>query len=396
MADKKISQLSSYSPINDKVIFPMSYVTSDNKFKTGHTSAKDIKDFVFTYVNENIDIPEVDLSSYASLSYVEDNYIGKGEAIVSVSGNENSFVINGTKYTLSANENGILSVAPFVPVSFTSLSVSPSTLGTTGNDDKTTNYVGTAYNAGTVQKTVTTENITLTINVQNPQGKEFSYVFKNEKGEELATGTSNNTTSVSHVVSAADYFANGAAKTINAGNYTWGTSSQTSTIACNSNKNTNSDGAANETFSAVVTAENIDGNSAAVTKTAKVTGGQSCVVSRTGKVCVVYRVSYTNADGDLSYYSDSNLGGDIAYGSSYNGKVLSARTALAGGTTPYVLIPTCLSKDLKVFDPDLGSSITNWLNVGTVDYNYNNTASINYQVWSPGAIGGAAAVKLTL
>lgn len=65
MADKKISQLSSYSPINDKVIFPMSYVTSDNKFKTGHTSAKDIKDFVFTYVNENIDIPEVDLTSYA-------------------------------------------------------------------------------------------------------------------------------------------------------------------------------------------------------------------------------------------------------------------------------------------------------------------------------------------
>ena len=396
MADKKISQLSSYSPINDKVIFPMSYVTSDNKFKTGHTSAKDIKDFVFTYVNENIDIPEVDLSSYASLSYVEDNYIGKGEAIVSVSGNENSFVINGTKYTLSADENGILSVAPFIPVSFTSLSVSPTTLGTSGSDNKATNYVGTAYNAGTVQKTVTTENITLTINVQNPQGKEFSYVFKNEKGEELATGTSNSKTSVSHVVSAADYFANGASKTINAGNYTWGTSSQTSAITCNSNKNTSGDGAANETFSAIVTAENIDGNSASVTKTAKVTGGQSCVVSRTGKVCVVYRVSYINDNGELSYYGDKNLGGDIVYGSSYSGKELSARTALAGGTTPYVLIPTCLSKDLKVFDPDLGASITNWLNIGAVDYNYNNNASINYQVWSPGAISGAAAVKLTL
>lgn len=65
MADKKISQLSSYSPINDKVIFPMSYEIADNKFKTGHISAKDIKDYVFTYVNENIDIPEIDLSSYA-------------------------------------------------------------------------------------------------------------------------------------------------------------------------------------------------------------------------------------------------------------------------------------------------------------------------------------------
>lgn len=385
MADKKISQLSSYSPINDKVIFPMSYVTNDNKFKTGHTSAKDIKDFVFTYVNENIDIPEVDLSSYASLSYVEDNYIGKGEAIVSVSGNENSFVINGTKYTLSANENGVLSVAPFVPVTFTSLSVSPTTLGTAGDNNTLTNYVGTAYNAGTVQKTVTTEDIILTINVQNPQGKEFSYVFKNENGEELATGTSNNKTSVSYTVSAADYFTNGVAKTINAGNYTWGKSSETSTI-----------GGGNETFSAIVTAENIDGNDASVTKTAKVTGGQSCVVSRTGKVCVVYRVSYTNTDGGLSYYTDSKLSDDIAYGSSYSGKVLSARTVLAGGTTPYVLIPTCLSKNLKVFDPDLGSSITNWLNVGAVDYNYNSTASINYQVWSPGAIGGAAAVKLTL
>ena len=37
----------------------MSYVTGDNKFKTGRTSAKDIKDFVFTYVNENIDISTV-------------------------------------------------------------------------------------------------------------------------------------------------------------------------------------------------------------------------------------------------------------------------------------------------------------------------------------------------
>lgn len=376
MADKKISQLSSYSPINDKVIFPMSYVTSDNKFKTGHTSAKDIKDFVFTYVNENIDIPEVDLTSYASLSYVEDNYIGKGEALTSVDTSKNTFKIGNNDYVLT-NIDGVLSIQEDIPVTFSSFSVNPTSVAVSGgNVSRDTDYVGKSYTGGTIQKTVNDTNITLTASVSNPQGKTFTYEFKNESGTVIYSGTSTGT-SVSYTVKQRDYFNDGPSVTVADGTFTWANRTASSAISCKSNKNTSGDGAANETFSCKINS---------TTKTAKVTGGQSCTFTAKAKVPFMYG---TNGQGS----GCTTLIQDITCGSVPGS--FDKNYTFAAGNIPVFAIPSCLGKTLKCFN-DTGaledsslkkdSTQTLTLNGCTTDY--------DIYIYAGGAWVDAATIKV--
>ena len=365
MADKKISQLSSYSPINDKVIFPMSYVTSDNKFKTGHTSAKDIKDFVFTYVNENIDIPEVDLTSYASLSYVEDNYIGKGEALTSVDTTKNTFKIGNNDYVLT-NIGGVLSIQEDIPVTFSSFNVNPTSVATSGSDiTRTTDYVGKSYTGGTIQKTVNDTNITLTASVSNPQGKTFTYEFKNESGTVIYSGTSTGT-SVSYTVKQRDYFTDGPSVKVENGTFTWANRTASSTI-----------GGGSETFSCKINS---------TTKTAKVTGGQKCSFTAKAKVPFMYG---TNGQGSgcTTFIQDITCG-------SVPGS-FDKNYTFAAGNIPVFAIPSCLGKTLKCFN-DTGaledsslkkdSTQTLTLNGCTTDY--------DIYIYAGGAWVDAATIKV--
>lgn len=228
---------------------------------------------------------------------------------VSVHSSQNVITVNGIKYTLGISSNGVLSISEDIPVTFSSFSVSPTTLATSGsNIDRGTDYVGKSYTGGTIQKTVNDTNITLTASVNNPQGKSFNYEFKDESGKVIHSGTSTNNT-VSCTVKQTEYFSNGSSRTIANGIYTWGnTTVSTSTIVGSS-----------ETFSCKINS---------TTKTAKVTGGQSCSFTAKGKVLIAYATS-----------SNTNLTTkDITSNEYTTIKTIKVNA----GITCTIYVPTCL------------------------------------------------------
>ena len=239
---------------------------------------------------------------------------------VSVNGSQNSITVNGIKYTLGIS-NGVLSISEDIPVTFSSFSVSPTTLATSGSDiNRGTDYVGKDYSGGTIKKTVNDTNITLTASVNNPQGKSFAYEFKNESGTVIHSGTSTDTTSVSCTVKQRDYFNDGNSVTVANGKFTWDGVTQSSTITCKSNKSTSGDGVANETFSCKI---------AGTTKTAKVTGGQKCSFTAKGKVLIAYATS-----------SNTNLTTKDITSTEYTTiKTIKVNS----GITCTIYVPTCLN-----------------------------------------------------
>lgn len=253
-------------------------------------------------------------------------------ALTSVDTTKNSFKIGNNDYVLT-NTNGVLSIQEDIPVTFSSFAVNPTSVATSGSSiTRDTNYVGVSYDGGTIQKTVNNADITLTATVNNPQSKSFTYEFKNESGTVIHSGTSTNKTSVSYTVNQRDYFTDGPSRTIANGKYTWANATvSTSTITCKSNKNTSNDGTGNETFSCKINS---------TSKTAKVTGGQSCSFIAKAKVPVLYGTN-GQASGCTTKIKDFEYGASIS---------LDQNLTFAKGNIPVFAIPTCLGKTLKCFN----------------------------------------------
>ena len=240
---------------------------------------------------------------------------------VSIDNNNKEFTIGTNKYTLMINNN-VLSIQEDIPVTFSSFSVNPTSLATSGSDiNRGTDYVGKSYTGGTIQKTVNDTNITLTASVSNPQGKTFAYEFKNESGTVIHSGTSTGT-SVSCTVKQRDYFNDGTSVKVENGTFTWDGITKSSTITCKSNKNTSSDGVANETFSCKINS---------TTKTAKVTGGQKCSFTAKGKVLIAYATS-SNSTANLTTK-------DITSNEYTTIKTIKVNA----GITCTIYVPTCLN-----------------------------------------------------
>ena len=240
---------------------------------------------------------------------------------VSIDNNNKEFTIGTNKYTLMINNN-VLSIQEDIPVTFSSFGVNPTSLATSGSDiNRGTDYVGKNYTGGTIQKTVNDTNITLTASVSNPQGKTFAYEFKNESGTVIHSGTSTGT-SVSCTVKQRDYFNDGTSVKVENGTFTWAGITKSSTITCKSNKNTSSDGVANETFSCKINS---------TTKTAKVTGGQKCSFTAKGKVLIAYATS-SNSTANLTTK-------DITSNEYTTIKTIKVNA----GITCTIYVPTCLN-----------------------------------------------------
>ena len=240
---------------------------------------------------------------------------------VSIDNKNKEFTIGTNKYTLMINNN-VLSIQEDIPVTFSSFSVNPTSLATSGSDiNRGTDYVGKNYTGGTIQKTVNDTNITLTASVSNPQGKTFAYEFKNESGTVIHSGTSTGT-SVSCTVKQRDYFNDGTSVKVENRTFTWAGVTKSSTITCKSNKNTSSDGVANETFSCKIDS---------TTKTAKVTGGQKCSFTAKGKVLIAYATS-SNSTANLTTK-------DITSNEYTTIKTIKVNA----GITCTIYVPTCLN-----------------------------------------------------
>lgn len=295
---------------------------------------------------------------------------------VSIDNNNKEFKIGTNKYTLMINNN-VLSIQEDIPVSFTSFAVNPTTLATSGdNVTRTTDYVGKSYTGATIQKTVNNTDITLTASIYNPQGKQFAYTFKNESGTVIHSGTSTDT-SVTCTVKQRDYFNDGTSATVANGTFTWAKRTASSTITCKSNKNTNSDGVANETFSCVI---------AGTTKTAKIAGGQSCSFSATPKVPFMRGTAGTGA-------SCTTLIQDITFGSIPTS--FDQNFTFAKGDIPTFAIPSCLSKTLTCFNDTGALQDTSLKKIGTQPLTLNGCTT-NYDVYKYGnsALLGAVTIKI--
>lgn len=302
-----------------------------------------------------------------------------GKMRVSSEGDENKIVVNGTTYIFLVNDRGELSIQPDVPVTFTSFSVNPTSLATSGNSiTRETDYVGKSYTGATIQKLVNNANITLTASVSNPQDKQFTYYFKNESGTVIHEGTATGTT-VTYTVNQRDYFNDGTSVTVADGTFTWAKRTASSTISCKSNKDIDGNGpdkVTNEVFTCKINNDS---------KTAMVTGGQSCSFTATPKVPIMYGTNGTGA-GCTTLLQDYTYGGTMS---------LDKNLTFNAGNIPVFAVPTCLGKELKCFNETGALEDTSLKKSTTTTLTLNGcTTEYDIYIYAGGAWGGSATIKV--
>lgn len=132
-----------------------------------------------------------DAKAYTSTYFATKEDLESVDVDVTVNANKNAFEVDGVKYTLSFDENNVLSVDKYIGVSLVSFTVTdPSSLvnkisnieaNSTISNNSATLYVGTTYNIKVGATIKSNDKLTFTANVK-PGTNKFRVQFQDHAG----------------------------------------------------------------------------------------------------------------------------------------------------------------------------------------------------------------------